>query len=591
MKNKTVFKTIEEYLFQENKTFVIPNYQRGYKWAVKEPNHSQTAVEVLLDDLLKANQEQQYFLQGVTVAEEGNNIILIDGQQRTTTLYLLLWRLSSDLIKIVNLEYDIREKSKEFINKLKEDSFDYANFDKDNQNQDIFYFKKAIEQIDAKIKDIQTNKEAFIKFLRTKVTILYIIIDKDKATKTFTMMNGSKASMLDEELVKAEMLRKISLPNIEEKKISSSIDENLSNLKEIIAKDWEINALRSRYAREWDKWLYWWNREDVKSYFATEKPMGLLLDFYASQKKQKFSFENFINLLVSNNGNEKEQTKQVFKELRDLQKSFEDIFSIPRVHNYLKLSLICASGNDDKFEIINYFMQKRNETKLDDDYAKWRLVGATHRQITELKEGEETKESKAEETLCKLSQKFVYGNDNDLAAKQLLRLNVEEDNKLFDGKGRKFDFSIYGNKSLEHIHPKSKVYHKEEIDKDGIKTTHYKDGNGNDLGKNPPSENEWLNRDEMIYKCNGKDKVYSEHSIGNLLLLDKNENSKFNDNPFDEKKKIYFDINDAFKSRNLLHTISVFANSTWAKDDIEKNQKAFISRFKKDYNIEDNNEK
>lgn len=579
MKSKTAFKNIEDFLFQENKTFVIPNYQRGYKWAVKEPKQSQTAVEVLMDNLIAANREQQYFLQGVTVSEEDDKIVLIDGQQRTTTLYLLLWRLSKELIQDVKLDYDIREESKKFIHGLKND--DYNNFDKDNQNQDIYYFKQAINQIDAKIQDLKKNEtelDAFIQFLLKKVIILYIIIDNDKATKTFTMMNGSKATMLQEELVKAEMLRKISLPEVIEKQTSTSVDDNLSDLKEIIAKDWETNALRSRYAREWDKWLYWWNREDVKDYFDTEKPMGLLLEYYASQTKQKFSFENFRNLLIANGTGEKQKTKQVFKELRDLQKSFEDMFSIPRVHNYLKMSLICGA---DKFDIIGYFMQKKHETELKDDYAKWRLVGATHREITQadkLKEGEESKEAKAENVLMQLSSEFVYQNAHNWASKQLLRLNVEEDNKLFKGKGRKFDFSIYGNKSLEHIHPKSKTYHKEEIEKEGTKTIIYKDGNGKDLGEDEPIGNVWLNRDAM-------DENSSEHSIGNLVLLDKNENSKFNDKPFADKKNKYFNVNEVFKSRNLLHTISVFAKSNWTKEEIKENQKAFIERFEQDYGV------
>jgi hypothetical protein len=167
------------------------------------------------------------------------------------------------------------------------------------------------------------------------------------------MMNGSKATMLQEELVKAEMLRKISLPDMVDKQVSTSLDENLNDLKEIIAKDWETNALRSRYAREWDKWLYWWNRIDVKKYFDTEKPMGILLELYFWNKNTSrgtFDFKNYRTLLIENGKVEKQKTKQVFKELRDLQKSFEDIFSIPRIHNYLKMSLLCSTNNDDKFE-------------------------------------------------------------------------------------------------------------------------------------------------------------------------------------------------------------------------------------------------
>ena len=165
-------------------------------------------------------------------------------------------------------------KSKEYIHNLKKESFDYKSFDIENHNQDIYYFKIAIEQINAKLQVLnETEQIDFCEFLLSKITILYIIIDSDKATKTFTMMNGSKATMLQEELVKAEMLRRVSLPDIVEKQVSTSEDDNLIDIKEIIAKDWETNALRSRYAREWDKWLYWWNSNNVKSFFGTEKPM------------------------------------------------------------------------------------------------------------------------------------------------------------------------------------------------------------------------------------------------------------------------------------------------------------------------------
>lgn len=590
MRSKTAFKSIEEFLYQDNKTFVIPNYQRGYKWAVKEKEKSESAVEKLLENLIKADKSQQYFLQGVTVVEENNEIILIDGQQRTTTLYLLLWCLGQERIKNINLKYDIRKQSKEFIHNLKSDSFNISEFDKESKSQDIYYFKEAIEQINSKIAELKKEEKKlteFIKFLLEKVTILYIVIDQDKATKTFTMMNGSKATMLQEELVKAEMLRKVSIPDFKDKRISTSVEENLADLTEIIAKDWETYALRSRYAREWDKWLYWWNRQDVKDFFSVEKPMGMLLDYYhftqkTTGKSEKFTFEGFKTLLSENGRSEKVKTKLVFKELRDLQKSFEDIFNTPRIHNYLKMALLCSTTVDDKYDIIDYYIGKKHEKTLTDDYAKWRLIGATHRQITkegELRDDEVKKEIRALEVLNQLSQGFVYQNSYDFALKQLLRLNVEEDNKLLEGNGRKFDFKIYGEKSLEHIHPKSKAFHKKEIEnKDGSITIMYMDGNDKEIGLAEPKGNEWLNRDNMEPNC-------SEHCIGNLVLLDKNENSKFNNNPFEAKKEFYFNVGEVFKSRNLLHTISVFAKSNWAKDEIQENRMKFIERFKQDYGV------
>lgn len=580
MSNKTAFKTIREFLFPEkDKEFVIPNYQRGYKWAVKDKRDS--AVEKLCEDLVNANKEQEYFLQGVTVAEENEKVILIDGQQRTTTLYLILWYLKK--LNNLKLTYDIRESSKEFINDLKNRDFEL--FEESNEdNQDVHYFKQAAKQIKEKLKD--EDQDEFANFLLDKVTILYIVIDPDKATKTFTMMNGSKATMLQEELAKAEILRRISLPETKEKEVSTSVDNNLLELKEIITQDWETNALRSRYAREWDKWLYWWNRKEVHEFFDVKNPMGLLLKYYYWSKlngnnqknEEKFSFESFRSLLIDNGNNQKQKTKLVFKELRDLQKSFEDIFKKPKIHNYLKMSLLCSTGEKDKYNIIKYFMSKKNEDNFSDDYAKWRLVGATHLEIVnpEKSPSELTPKQRAEDMLIKLKGHFVYEEAYDLAAKQFLRVNVEEENKLFDGKGRKFDFSIYGNKSLEHIHPKSKVYI--SIVPEGEELSYFY-GN-NETVEEKKNSKQWLDR-------TGFEEKGAEHCVGNLVLLDKNENSKFNDKPFNEKKQIYFNVNECFKSRNLLHSISVFSKSDWGIKEILDNKNKFIERIKEDYEIKD----
>ena len=77
----------------EATSFHIPAYQRGYKWATG-PNG---AVTVLLNDLWHAfeKQEDEYYLQYITVkplqlADDCHYLEVIDGQQRLTTLSILL---------------------------------------------------------------------------------------------------------------------------------------------------------------------------------------------------------------------------------------------------------------------------------------------------------------------------------------------------------------------------------------------------------------------------------------------------------------------------------------------------------------------
>ena len=75
--------TLQEYL-SKGKTFVIPDYQRGYIWG-QEGRSKTNAVEYLMKDLIQRYKNGfEVFLQGVTVTEYEDEIILIDGQQRTT---------------------------------------------------------------------------------------------------------------------------------------------------------------------------------------------------------------------------------------------------------------------------------------------------------------------------------------------------------------------------------------------------------------------------------------------------------------------------------------------------------------------------
>ena len=142
----------------------------------------------------------------------------------------------------------------------------------------------------------------------------------------------------------------------------------------------------------------------------------------------------------------------------------------------------------------------------------------------------------------------------------------------------KFDFSKWENKSLEHIYPKSKFYHT-EYDKDHNTETYIR-GDGTELEKDQISD---LKDSQAVFSNNSR---YSEHCIGNLVLLYGKENSEFGKLSFEEKKQKFFNNERCFESRNLLHTISSFANSKWEIEDIEKSADKFLNLFKKLYNLD-----
>lgn len=587
----TKFKTLKEFLYPQGRkiTFSIPNYQRGYKWAVKADDTGLSSAEYLLNSFLDARQnnpEQSFFLQGITVVENGNRVELIDGQQRITTIYLILRLLGSKYISgenNIDLQYEIRKDSGKFIESLKDETFDWKNMSNNDMSQDVFYFREALVQMQEMLNKYRDSYDSLVAYLLNMVSFLYIVVDRKQAVKTFTMMNGSKATMHQEELIKAQILHQVSNPPLtpsEER--PATFDELLEKMKDYISREWVADALRSRYAREWDKWLYWWNRPEVQSFFpSANRPMGLLLKYYfwescGDANASDLKYERFKQLLT-----DAESTRNVFKKLRDLQKKFEDIFSNPISHNYLKLSFIGASSTD-TFKILAYFFDAKLDIPKMREYAQWRLVGATHKSITkeiitENEENERTKEDCARDVFKKLKADIVYNVCDDEACKQLLRLNVEEYNKLNGGIGVAFDFSIWGEKSLEHVMPKSWIYHMEEHD--GVKVAVR--GDGEIIGEESKAKADGLIKREEIFASGG-----SEHCIGNLVLLYKNNNSEFGKAVFAKKKKLFFNMstNDfRFESRSLLHSIAVFSESDWTATEIIAHRENFLQRFCDDY--------
>lgn len=75
-------------IFDGSNYYQIPDYQRPYSWGDEE-------IEQLWDDLKSAfdNQDESYFLGPVILAQTPDSLEVIDGQQRLTTLTILLCAL------------------------------------------------------------------------------------------------------------------------------------------------------------------------------------------------------------------------------------------------------------------------------------------------------------------------------------------------------------------------------------------------------------------------------------------------------------------------------------------------------------------
>lgn len=85
--------------------YIIPLYQRGYAW-------EETHIVQLIDDVMDIPDDAQYYIGSLIVHRRKDAFEVIDGQQRLTTLFLLLNYLKIfNNTEISSLSFDCRDKS------------------------------------------------------------------------------------------------------------------------------------------------------------------------------------------------------------------------------------------------------------------------------------------------------------------------------------------------------------------------------------------------------------------------------------------------------------------------------------------------
>lgn len=235
-----LLKTIQE--LQDEK-FYVASYQRSYKWSVKQ-------VEQLLDDIHEfelGKNGEFYCLQPVVVKEkrsssnEGIVWELIDGQQRITTIFIILKYLQQKSNDFFHLEYATRADSQNFLNYyLAEvtatDSYDQfvknleRKYHKIIDHIDHFYFFQAYQTVINWFNRYNQHSEVIEawrhKLLHHTKIIWYNVSDQLKASsdikeeqhsiQIFLRLNQGKIPLTQAELIKALFLQRIAKTECEE---------------------------------------------------------------------------------------------------------------------------------------------------------------------------------------------------------------------------------------------------------------------------------------------------------------------------------------------------------------------------------------
>ena len=181
--------------------FTIEAYQRGYRWGKDE-------VEYLLEDISEIPDGQKYCLQPVVVKNVNDTYELIDGQQRLTTLYLIMKYLNAYVDIKFSIEYATRKSENGHIgSKELLETIDEIDLSLPSNNIDELFIKKSYSIVKTWFNGEKSKMMSFANKLQNYVTIIWYEVDDDEdSVNIFTRLNIGKINLTNAELVKALFL-------------------------------------------------------------------------------------------------------------------------------------------------------------------------------------------------------------------------------------------------------------------------------------------------------------------------------------------------------------------------------------------------
>lgn len=346
-----------------DKRFLVPAYQRGYRWTEKQVND-------LLNDIndfhLKPSKKENefYCLQPIVISEIDDEYVLIDGQQRLTTIYLILKYLDNYMQMMdaekFKMRYATRVLSEEFLQEIDSERKD--------ENIDFYHLVEAYEVIEAWFKEKKGPE--IVKFLTTlldttdkanNVRIIWYEVygEEEELIDIFTRINIGKIPLTNAELIKALFLS-------EQAKLKPYSDGQLRQLE--IANEWD--TMESEL-REQEFWLF---LQDTNSSF--ENKIELLFTLISGNHKKDdplYTFQYFSQLLK----NEEQSVEKLWERIKNLYMKLREWYS-NREYYHLIGYLILNDHNlsdllDDADGLSKSEFKEQLKNKVSDDISVDRI--------------------------------------------------------------------------------------------------------------------------------------------------------------------------------------------------------------------------
>lgn len=406
--------------------FKIEAYQRGYRWSKDEIIH-------LLEDIDEIPDGQNYCLQPIVVKNNDGIFELIDGQQRLTTLYLIMKYLTLYMDLKYSIEYTTRKSengnigSKELLEKI-----DTIDLNSKSSNIDELFIKKAYSYIKEWFNGDKARMNSFSGKLQKYVTVIwYEVDDTEDSVGIFTRLNIGKISLTNAELVKALFL---SRGRKDDHGVYAGNPYGIEN------------KMQHEIALQWDAMEKGLHDSKFWSFITNEKedkyPIRMELFFDIMENKPEgecnfYTFNRFYNHF-KNSANKSDAWETIVRYYQQLQEWYTD-FNL-----YHQIGYLIAIGKSIK-ELLDLAMSRENPLKKSEFRNK--ILEMIRKSVI----FEKNNNGQIEELDY---ADLNYEDHKEYIHILLLLFNVETIRQKGDEDNR-FPFERYKNEgtwSLEHIH-------------------------------------------------------------------------------------------------------------------------------------------
>ena len=336
-------------IIEGTKQYVIPLFQRTYSWTNKE-------WDVLWKDLMELSETENprsHFIGSivnmptVSVPEGVAKFLLIDGQQRLTTIFILLTLLRNKAREAQNHEFAEEINNTLLVNPYKKDNdffklmptqVDrdiYKNFINGKSNAADNQLTRAYNFFEKKLRQVPLEHEKLKKIITSYFSVVSIVLDTDdNPYLVFESLNAKGRPLTQADLIRNYFFMRIHIDNQDKvysnywQPMQTALNDSLTEyIRHFLMRDGSIikqndvyYALKEKvasnnaidYLKELQKYSVYYQRliypelepeEDLQKYFrrlnrievTTAYP--LLLNFYGNYTGNKISKTDFVAIL------------------------------------------------------------------------------------------------------------------------------------------------------------------------------------------------------------------------------------------------------------------------------------------------------